>query len=172
MRRYIPSALLFSLAACVQPSSTVTTTSGGTVVPDTASAVIALDPIEESGPLVELETVSNDRVGLYVIDASGRPVYALVSASGTGTVDCSGACADHFMPVIGRPRAQEGGAIDPGILGTVRRSDGSRQVTISGMPMWRYKGDQVSTHTRGHGIAVGGGTARLIWPDGKVVAGF
>ena len=167
---YIPAVLL-SLAACAQPAS-VTTTSAGTVAPDTATAVVALDPIEESAPLVELETVSNDRVGLYVIDASGRPVYALIAATGGGTIDCTGACADQFQPVIGRPRAEVGGAIDPNILGTVLRKDGRRQVTMRGMPLWRYEGDQVSTHTRGHGLPVGNGTARLVWPDGKVVAEF
>ena len=171
MRNFYIPAVLLSLGACVQPQP-VTTTSTGTVAPDTGRMVVALDPIGESAPLVELETVSNERVGLYVIDASGRPVYALVSSTGEGTVDCMNACADHFQPVIGRPRAKTGGAIDPNILGTVQRKDGRRQVTMRGMPLWRYEGDQVSTHTRGHGLQVGNGTARLVWPDGKVVAGY
>ena len=168
---------LILLAACVQrPADTITTTSGGAVAPDTAAVGIALDPIEESAPLVELEVATSERAGLYVIDMSGRPVYALVrsgaAGSGTTTVDCTGACAQDFLPVIGRPRVETGGAIDPNILGTIRRSDGTRQVTLNGMPLWRYKGDQVSTHTRGHGMMVPGGSARLVWPDGKVAAEF
>ena len=75
--RFVP--LVFLAAACVQrPADTITTTSGGTIAPDTAVAGIALDPIEESAPLVELEVATSERAGLYVIDMSGRPVYALV----------------------------------------------------------------------------------------------
>ena len=174
--RFVP--LVFLAAACVQrPADTITTTSGGTIAPDTAVAGIALDPIEESAPLVELEVATSERAGLYVIDMSGRPVYALVRSGTTGTggtvtVDCTGACAQDFLPVIGRPRVETSGAIDTTILGTVRRGDGTRQVTLNGMPLWRYKGDQVSTHTRGHGMTVPGGTARLVWPDGKVATEF
>ena len=174
--RFVPLVIL--CAACVQPASTVTTSSGGAVAPDTAAMGIALDPIEESAPLVELEVTSSERAGLYVIDMSGRPVYALVRTDITGptgnsvAVDCTGACAQDFLPVIGRPRVGTNSAINPTILGTVRRGDGTRQVTLNGLPLWRYKGDQVSTHTRGHGMMIPGGSARLVWPDGKVVAEF
>ena len=169
--------LAFLAAACVQrPADTVSTSNGVVIAPDTAAMGIALDPIEESAPLVELEVTSSERAGLYVIDMSGRPVYALVrsgaASSGSTTLDCTGACGQDFLPVIGRPRVQTGGAIDPTLLGTIRRSDGTRQVTLNGMPLWRYKGDQVSTHTRGHGMMVPGGSARLVWPDGKVAAEF
>lgn len=108
--------------------------------------------------------------GTYLTGDDGRAVY-LWEADTHGTSTCSGACAGAWPPMLttGAPIAS-GGAI-AGDLGTVRRSDGSMQVTYQGHPLYYYAGDSAAGQTNGQGSNGFGATWWLVSPAGAAITG-
>jgi predicted lipoprotein with Yx(FWY)xxD motif len=56
------------------------------------------------------------------------------------------------------------------MVSMVSRSDGSRQVTYNGHPLYRYAGDGGAGKTNGHGTKDAYGTWYLVSPQGARVA--
>lgn len=98
--------------------------------------------------------VTTMHTGLGTILAAGpkRLTVYLFAADTGSTSTCSEACAQVWPPVStsGSPRA-EGGA-SAADLGTTTRSDGTKQVTYKGHPLYYYVSDQQSGETTGQGV--------------------
>jgi predicted lipoprotein with Yx(FWY)xxD motif len=95
-------------------------------------------------------------------------VYLFEADKGT-TSNCSDACAQAWPPVTtsGEPQA-EGGAKSAD-LGTTERSDGTRQVTYHGHPLYYYVSDQSSGETTGEGVKSFGAAWYVMNPQGKKI---
>jgi len=70
---------------------------------------------------------------------------------------CEGACAEVWNPFVaeGSVEAESDSGIDPNLLGTKERSDGERQVTFDGKPLYIYSKEEPSQAT-GAGSSFGG----------------
>jgi predicted lipoprotein with Yx(FWY)xxD motif len=79
-------------------------------------------------------------VGSVLVDQSGKALYSSdVEASGK-IVCSSGACAAFWKPLTlegGKPTGPTGA----GKLGTIKRPDGSEQVTANGKPLYTFSED-------------------------------
>jgi predicted lipoprotein with Yx(FWY)xxD motif len=95
-------------------------------------------------------------------------VYLFEADKGT-TSNCSGACAQAWPPVTttGEPKA-EGGA-QAADLGTTTRSDGTKQITYKGHPLYYYVSDQSSGETTGQGVKSFGAAWYVLNPQGKKI---
>jgi predicted lipoprotein with Yx(FWY)xxD motif len=71
---------------------------------------------------------------------------------------CDGACAAYWPPVTGSPSAGPGVT---GRLSTIKRSDGSTQVTDDGHPLYTYISDTAPGQANGNDIDLNGG----IWHE-------
>jgi predicted lipoprotein with Yx(FWY)xxD motif len=84
-----------------------------------------------------------DGLTLYRFDQDGRDVSA-----------CNGACATTWPPLAppadGRLEAAPG---LPGTPGVITRTDGTEQVTLDGVPLYRYSGDQARGDAVGDGFS-------------------
>ncbi|MFI6725969.1 hypothetical protein NRF20_37830 [Streptomyces sp. R-74717] len=80
-------------------------------------------------------------LGTILVDGEGRTLY-LWEADTTSRSTCSGECAKEWPPVIvsGEPVAGEG--VKAGLLGTTKHSDGSREVTYNGHPLYYFADDK------------------------------
>jgi predicted lipoprotein with Yx(FWY)xxD motif len=67
---------------------------------------------------------------------------------------CTGACAQYWPPVTGRPAAGPGVT---GRLGTITRSDGSAQATYNGHPLYTYIADTAPGQAHGNNLNLNGG---------------
>jgi len=87
-------------------------------------------------------------LGKVLIDAAGMPLY-VNDQDGAGMPTCNGACAAIWKPltVTGTPT----GTGVSGKLGVVQRSDGSRQVTLAGRPLYTFVADSSGAVT-GNGV--------------------
>lgn len=99
-----------------------------------------------------------------LFDATGQAIY-LFDKETTPRPRCYGECADAWPPVLttGPPRAREATRDD--LLGTVRRRDGSTQVTYAGHPLYYYAHEgpgQVLCHD----VVEYGGLWLVVTPDG------
>jgi len=68
--------------------------------------------------------------------------------------NCDGVCAGYWPPVTGTPAAGPG---IPGNLGTIKRSDGTAQVTYNGHPLYTYVGDTAPGQAFGNNLNLNGG---------------
>ena len=97
------------------------------------------EPAGEATP-VSLGEASG--VGKVLVDSEGMTLYYFQKdQKGSGKSKCEGACAEAWPPLTaeGEPEAMTG--VKTAMLGTIKRSDGSTQVTYAGWPLYTYVGD-------------------------------
>jgi predicted lipoprotein with Yx(FWY)xxD motif len=90
-------------------------------------------------------------VGTYLVDGSGRTLY-LFEKDEHGRSSCSGACAKAWAPLLTRGRPTAGKGVTASRLGTVKRSDGTLQVTYHKHPLYRFSGDRKAGQATGEGV--------------------
>ena len=108
--------------------------------------------------------------GSYLTDGSGRTLY-LFMADKSGGSACSGACATAWPPLTttGNGKAAAGSGVTASDLGTITRSDGKKQVTYNGHPLYYFAGDKSAGQAAGQG-AVGFGAAWwIVSPVGMAI---
>ena len=90
-------------------------------------------------PGVAVKT-ADSQFGPVLFSGSDRAVYYF-DREGGKTPECYGDCAQAWPPVLtkGKPKAR--GAVKQGLLGTVKRSNGKKQVTYDGHPLYFYVDD-------------------------------
>jgi predicted lipoprotein with Yx(FWY)xxD motif len=90
--------------------------------------------------------VQHSKLGYVLAEANGQVVYTYAHDTKGGTPTCTGSCASLWLPVTGSPMAANGEHV-PGTFGVVTRSDGTKQVTYNGYPLYTYSGAApLSTH--------------------------
>jgi predicted lipoprotein with Yx(FWY)xxD motif len=104
----------------------------------------------------------------FLTDSSGRSLYLFASDTGTRST-CSGACATAWPPltVKGAPTAGTGATASD--LGTISRSDGTKQVTYAGHPLYYFAGDSAAGQTNGEGSNGFGAPWYLLAPSGQQI---
>ena len=78
--------------------------------------------------------------GSFLTNSSGRAVY-LWAADSMNKSTCSGACAGAWPPVTTTGKVTAADGAKTADLGTITRSDGSKQVTYDGHPLYYFAGD-------------------------------
>ena len=148
------AAVALTATAC----STSSTSSNGsaTAPPASASASASSPAAAASAPAssaaavtVDLKSVSGIE-GMALVDGKGRALY-LWEADKNGTSTCAGACAAAWPPVTVGGTAQAGSGVTSSLLGTVKRSDGTEQVTYNHHPLYYFAGDSGPGMAKGQG---------------------
>ena len=86
--------------------------------------------------------------GAFLTDGSGRTVY-LWAKDGMNMSACAGACAAAWPPVPATSKLTAAGGAKASDLGTITRSDGTKQVTYDGHPLYYFVGDSAAGQTNG-----------------------
>ncbi|MGW6690433.1 SCO0930 family lipoprotein [Streptomyces sp. NPDC054961] len=120
-----------------------------------------------SGQAGELAVRDIANVGSVVTDSAGSALYRFdKDTAQPPKSSCDGSCATTW-PAVPADDAKASAGIDAGALGEVERSDGTRQLTIGGWPVYRYAKDTKAGEAKGEGV---GGTWHAVAPDGKKAA--
>ena len=134
----------------------------------------------------EVVTRTHADLGTYLVDGAGMSLYAFVDTSmdmgpnrkTTGVREaspsCTEACASAWPPLLTEGAPQPGPELDPELLGTTERPDGSSQVVYNGWPLYRFASDAAPNDVTGQGIAppeaqAFGATWYLVAPDGSLI---
>ncbi len=106
--------------------------------------------------------------GTYLTGVSGRALYLWNGDKG-GTSACAGACAKAWPPLLtqGTPSAASG--VTAADLGTITRSDGTKQVTYMGHPLYYFIADTGAGQTKGQGSDNFGAKWWLVAPSGSAI---
>ena len=125
-----------------------------------------------SGGAYSAATVSatSTNLGMILVDGNGRTLY-LFEKDQPNQSACAGACVAAW-PVdqsSGTPKAGSGATAS--LLGTIKRSDGSTQVTYDKHPLYYYSGDSQPGQHNGQGINAFGAAWFAVAPAGGAVSG-
>jgi len=130
-----------------------------------AGAVGTAAARSEATPTV---TVRASQYGRIVFDGRARVLYAFTRDRRGGKSTCYGACARAWPPYIVRGALRAGGGTRQGLLGTVRRRDGKRQLTYRGRPLYYYVGDG-RDEVKCQNVDEFGGVWLVLRGDGRLV---
>jgi predicted lipoprotein with Yx(FWY)xxD motif len=107
------------------------------------------EPAEEP-PAIELR--SSD-FGEILVDPQGMTLYMFVpDVEKGGRPTCYEECADAWpaLEATGEPTA--GAGLKDSALGTVKRTDGTTQVTYNDLPLYLFSGDKSPGDTKGQSL--------------------
>jgi predicted lipoprotein with Yx(FWY)xxD motif len=150
-------------AAC----SSGTSSSTGAAAPASSAAGGASSAASGSAMVIKTATSSGTT---FLTDNSGRAVYLWVKDTGDAST-CSGACAGAWPPVTTTGSPTASGSAKASDLGTITRSDGTKQVTYDGHPLYYYAGDSGPGTASGQGSDNFGAKWWLVAPSGSDVTG-
>jgi predicted lipoprotein with Yx(FWY)xxD motif len=157
-----------TVAACGSASNT-TSSSSSTAAAAASPATSSASATPASAKGIAISTTKGS-AGVYLTGASGKALY-LWEADSNGMSSCSGACAQAWPPVLtkGTPIAAHG--VASGDLATITRSDGTKQVTYKGHPLYYFVGDTAAGSTKGQGSDAFGAKWWLVAPSGAAITG-
>jgi predicted lipoprotein with Yx(FWY)xxD motif len=140
------------IAACGSSSSTGSSGSGSGAGSSPAAAA--------SGGALTTAKVGG---ATLLTNAKGFTLYWFVPDTSTAS-KCNGACAKYWPPVPGPASAGSGVT---GTLGVITRSNGAKQATWDGHPLYTYVGDTSPGMAKGNGLNLSGGVWHEIVLSGK-----
>jgi predicted lipoprotein with Yx(FWY)xxD motif len=154
-------------AAAGTATSSSTAMASASAMPSAATSGSAAAGSTASGSALVLKT-DKGSAGIWLTDSAGRTLYLYTKDKGT-TSECYGACATAWPPLLATgPVTISGQYTVKSDLGTTTRTDGSKQVTYGGHPLYYYEGDTAPGQTKGQGV---GGVWFLIGPIANVMNG-
>lgn len=123
---------LFALTAC----GTTATTQSQPVARETA---------------VALKVAEIDDLGPVVTDVKGFTLYRFAKDA-PGVSNCDGECAAAWPPATVPDENFSVEGVEKELVGSIVRKDGSRQLTVGGMPQYRFGKDGKPGETKGQGL--------------------
>jgi predicted lipoprotein with Yx(FWY)xxD motif len=172
-------ALAFALSACGSGDGSASSAGGTEPAASTAAKKAASNPAP-TAPRQKLERGTPVSTGLPSVNGRPAPTRVVVNQDGftlyhsskdkrnSGKSTCYGTCEELWPPylTLGHPTAVSGA--EQSLVGTIKRKDGSQQVTYAGYPLYAYALDPPASAEGFHFHATGG-VWLLIGPNGKVI---
>jgi predicted lipoprotein with Yx(FWY)xxD motif len=154
LKLLIPAlAASLALAACGSSSSSSSTSTPA------AAVSVSTTSSASGGGVVVVKSASNATLGATVlVNAQGMTLYSLSGEQNGKFICTSSACLQVWHPLSASTGTPSGSV---GSLGTVKRPDGTEQVTYKGLPLYTFAQDQPG-EAKGQGIKdVGTWTAAI-----------
>jgi predicted lipoprotein with Yx(FWY)xxD motif len=158
---FLPGAL-GALSACgASPSINAHAVSTATATPTKAPTATAT----AAAPTIGVRTTS---LGQILVDGCGRALYLFVADTSRASM-CYGACAHAWPPDVTAAGAVPGPGVSQPLLGTTSRTDGTKQVTYNGHPLYYFAGDTQSGDTKGQSLPAFGADWYVVSPAGSKI---
>jgi predicted lipoprotein with Yx(FWY)xxD motif len=166
MTRHLRTSLVFAPIVAVLAAGCGSGTSygGASSSPATTTTTASL-VMSAKAPALRVRTTS---LGKVLVDSAGRTLYAF-GHDRKNVSRCSGACATNWPPATAPSKPAVGAGVSKGKLKFITRSDGSRQLSYNGHPLYRFIGDHKKGDVNGQGINAFGGIWHVVAPSGKVI---
>jgi predicted lipoprotein with Yx(FWY)xxD motif len=133
-----------------------------------ASSAVGLGSATASSRSTATVGTGRSSLGTILVDGRGRTLY-LFEKDRRGRSACSGACATYWPPLIARGKPTAGRGAKASLRGTIRRANGTRQVTYAGHPLYRYLPDTRPGQTNGQDSHDFGAGWYVLSPAGKKI---
>ena len=157
-----PARLATGVGGAVGAAMLVAACSSG----GSSSSTGAASSAAASGSGATVITTASSSGNTFLASGSGRAIYLWAKDTGNASA-CTGACAAAWPPVTGAATAA--GSAKASDLGTITRSDGTKQVTYDGHPLYYFVGDSGPGTATGQGSDNFGAKWWLVSPAGSDV---
>ena len=157
-------ATALAVAACGSSASTSTTASATAAAAQPTSSASSAAPASSAA---KVGTAKGPH-GTYLTGAAGRPLYLWV-ADTHGTSSCSGACAKAWPPLLTTAAPVASAGVTSSELSTITRSDGTKQVSYKGHPLYFFIADPTAGSFKGQGSDSVGAKWWLVAPSGAAI---
>jgi predicted lipoprotein with Yx(FWY)xxD motif len=108
------------------------------------------------------------KLGKVLVTKSGMTLY-LFKADRNGRSVCYGQCATYWPPLLSKAKPTAGSGVKAKLLKTIKRKNGTKQVTYAGHPLYRFKLDKSAGQVNGEGQDFVGGKWYGVNSSGKAV---
>ena len=103
-----------------------------------------------------VRVATNAQAGTILTDGAGRTLY-MFAIDEVGKSNCSGTCLNFWPPLLSSDPPVAGPGVAAARLETITRSDGAKQVTYYGYPLYYFAGDRNLGDTNGQNVNGSGG---------------
>jgi predicted lipoprotein with Yx(FWY)xxD motif len=131
----VSAALLVTAAGCGDSGSSKAAPASTSTTATPAKAA----PKPKPKPAGKKVTLHSSDYGTILADGRGRALYLFTHD--TNKSRCYGQCATAWPPLLTKGEPKAVGKVKQDLLGTVKRTDGRRQVTYNGHPLYYYVSD-------------------------------
>jgi predicted lipoprotein with Yx(FWY)xxD motif len=114
-------------------------------------------------------SVKHSKDGTILAAGPKHLTVYLFEADKGGQSACSGACVSAWPPVTTGGEPQAGGSASSAKLGTISRSDGTKQVTYNGHPLYFFEKDGDAGDAYGQGVKGFGANWYVVAPSGNKI---
>jgi predicted lipoprotein with Yx(FWY)xxD motif len=170
-------ALLAGCGSSSKTTSSTTSAAGATGATGTSASSASKSPYSggtpaaaaASGAGTVLVTTKHSKLGTVLAAGPKKLSVYLFEADTGGKSACSAGCARVWPPVTTNGTAQTGGGALGSDVGTIVRSDGTRQVTYKGHPLYFFAKDKDDGDSYGQGIKAFGSSWYVLAPSGNKI---
>ncbi|MFI0470851.1 hypothetical protein ACH347_42900 [Saccharopolyspora sp. 5N102] len=159
----LAGGVLAFATACVPVGEEPAGSGPGTPPPPTTAPPV-------TGGAIAVQTREVPNLGAVLTGPDGRTVY-LFDKDRSDQLACLEACAGDWPPLTTTAPPIAGPAVNPTLLATTRRPDGSTQVVYNGHPLYYYVGDELAGQANGQAVISNGGNWYAISPAGNRIGG-
>lgn len=121
-----------------------------------------------SGVKTHTIEAASTSLGNILVDARGQTLYLFQADTSTKS-ECSGACAIAWPPLRARRETSATG-VQRSIVGAIKRSDGTLQVTYNGHPLYLFSGDHHPGDVSGQDSTAFGARWFVVSPRGDAIS--
>jgi predicted lipoprotein with Yx(FWY)xxD motif len=160
-----PIAMAVLITAC--GGSSKTTSKSHTSSSPSTSTSAASTSGSSSSQAALITTKHNGKLGTILAYGNKKLTVYLFEGDKGERSSCTGACASVWPAVTGKPKAASGAMSAD--LGTIKRPDGTTQVTYKGHPLYYYVKDKDDGDAYGEGVKSFGASWYVLAPTGKKI---
>jgi predicted lipoprotein with Yx(FWY)xxD motif len=113
-------------------------------------------------------TVRTTRFGKILFAGNGRALYAFTRDRRNGPSRCYGDCVAAWPVYFAKGALKAGAGVKRSLIGTVKRRNGSLQVTYNGWPLYYYAHERAG-EVKCQNVVTHGGTWLVVRPSGRLV---
>jgi len=114
-----------------------------------------------------LSTATVGNFGKIVVDGTGRTLYVYdLDTAKPPKSNCYGSCATTWPPLLAGTGTPMVSGISASLVGTVARTDGTKQVTLAGSPLYYFASDTKAGDATGQAV---GGIWWVVGANGKKI---
>jgi predicted lipoprotein with Yx(FWY)xxD motif len=129
------------------------------------AAVSAAMALASSSTTPTLTAATNTKFNeKIVVDAHGRTLYVLSPETSQHLLCKSSECLKFWPPLTvhtSKTKLKDGSGVH-GHLGILKRSNGTLQVTLAGLPLYHFSGDSTKGQANGENVKSFGGTWHVL----------
>jgi predicted lipoprotein with Yx(FWY)xxD motif len=157
------------LAGCGSSGSSATKTAAAPAASAAAQSTPAATGAGSTQTAALMIDTKHAKLGTILAAGPKRRTVYLFEADKGAASTCAGACAQVWPPVSTAGEPKVAGGASAANLGTITRTDGTKQVTYKGHPLYFFARDGDQSDTYGQGVKSFGADWYVLAPSGKKV---